>query len=133
MAEYRVRVYNARIVSLIQVGDVALWSHDTAKDIENLARLIAPERTGRLKSSHVTLPGVGTNQYVKRWRVSAMAPHARFVHEGTGIHGPLRSRVFIGKRMGPLPAPFPKYVWSHQGTRRNPWLERAAMIVSARI
>lgn len=151
---YKVTVYNGRIISLIQVGDGARWTHRQAKNIERVARVIAPKRTGRLAGSHVTLPTSGSNQYQKRYRISAMAPYAIYPHEGTGIYGPKRRRVSIGKPMGPIPgyvrlrrsgAPadgawagtrFARkgrvYLKSHKGQPAKKWLERAARIALSR-
>jgi hypothetical protein len=137
MAEaYRVTVYNSRIAALIQTGEGARWSHGVAKDIERTGRRFAPVRTGRLRDSHVTLPGVGTNQYQKRWVVSALAPHAAWVAKGTGIYGPLHRPILgwqklpwnIGGRNRPG---INSVVWSTKGQRPNDWLSRAAAVVLA--
>lgn len=134
---YRVTVYNSRIISLIQVGEVGRWSHRTAKDMENLARLTAPARSGRLKSSHVTLPGIGSNQYHKRWRVSALAPYGVYVHQGTGLYSKWGAHMITaqnGQRMGPInDGRGPRFIGASKGQRANPWLERAAMVTAARI
>lgn len=132
-ATFKVTVFNARIVSIIQTGDGNRWIRDKAKSIENRARAIAPRRTGTLASSHVTLPTSGTNQYQKRYRVSAQAPYALFVHEGTGIYGPRHTPVVTGGWMK-LPGRNPNpnrvgrttVIRSHRGQRANNWLERAA-------
>ncbi len=130
---YRVTVYDAKIVSLVQVGDVARWTRETAKEVERVARVLAPKRTMRLANSHVTLPTLGSNQYQKRYRISAMAPHAHFVHGGTGIYGPTHAPIDVGKPMGPIPGPGPRYIRRSMGQRAQPWLERAAEAVGRRI
>lgn len=132
--DFRVTVYNAKIISVIQVGDVGRWSRGQAKDIENLARRTAPSRSGRLRASHVTLPGVGSNQYHKRWRVSALAPYSAYVHQGTGVHvgrGPIYRAN--GGKMGPIDGLGPRFITHHSGQRSQPWLERSAMVIGARM
>lgn len=148
MAEfYKVTIFNGNIVSLIQVGDGDRWTHGQAKDIERAARILAPHRTNRLSASHVTLPTVGTNQYVKRYRVSAMAYYAIFVAQGTGIYGPRHAMITIGKKMGPIPGARevsggrrgggdarkargrkPRFIASSKGQKPNNWLLHAAEI-----
>lgn len=135
----RVIVYESRVISLMQVGDGARWTRGQAKDLEAAARRLAPSRTGRLRDSHVTLPTVGSNQYQKVYRVSAMAYYAAWVHEGTGIYGPL-GRPFTGRNgwmkipgvnpnsqtRGPRVGTVVRWV---QGQRPQPWLQRAADLV----
>jgi hypothetical protein len=133
VAAYRTVVYNSAIIALIQTGEGARWSHDKAKLIENTARRpgFSPVRSGRLRASHVTLPGVGTNQYQKRWAVSALAYYAAYVHQGTGIYGP-RHRPIIGWQRVPWniggrnkPGKT-SVVYMTKGQLPNPWLLRAA-------
>jgi len=134
-AGYKVTIFNGRIVSLIQTGDGKRWLHSKAKGVEASARRLAPKRSGRLAASHVTLPTQGTNQYHKRYRVSAQAYYAKWVHEGTGIYGPYGVPVRTGRLMR-IPGPSPRIlrrnrkgptlVRSHRGQRSNPWLLRAA-------
>lgn len=136
---YRVTVFRDRIVSLIQVGDGDRWTHKKAKQIEMRARAIAPRRTGRLSASHVTLPTIGSNQYAKRYRVSAQAYYAQWVHGGTGIYGPLRRPITAPNGWMKIPGKNPSpnrvvgrhgtVVESHRGQRPKPWLERAALEV----
>ena len=135
---YKVTVFNGRIISLIQVGEGDRWTRGKAQQIERVARSIAPKVTGRLANSHVTLPTTGSNQYQKRYRVSALAPYSVYVHEGTGIHGPLGRPVYIGKWMKiPGPNPNPRrvvgkhgtVVMSHKGRTKRPWLQEAANAV----
>lgn len=129
---YHVQVLDSRIITIVQAGDGARWTRDKAKQIERRARLIAPKRTGRLASSHVTLPTRGSNQYHKVYRVSAQAPYSRFVHEGT--HGPITGRngwvkIPAGRTGAPLAART-RVMRSVRGQRPNPWLARAAMLVA---
>ncbi|QNL30001.1 hypothetical protein SEA_WHEELIE_32 [Microbacterium phage Wheelie] len=126
---YRVQVYETRWVGIIQTGDGDRWIHGKAKRIEQRARIRAPKRSGRLASSHVTLPTTGSNQYQKRYRISAMAPYAHFVHGGTGIYGPAHRPIV---RIMSIPAsaqraPYgPRVIRHSRGQRPQPWLEQAA-------
>jgi hypothetical protein len=130
-----VTVYSGRIASITQYGDVARFTHGVAKDVERFARIYAPKRTGRLAASHVTLPARGSNQFEKRYRVSAMAPYSAAVALGSGIYGrgsgaPIVSKR--GKKMGPIGGAGPRYIRSSKGQRPNNspgmnWLEKAAL------
>ncbi len=141
---YRVTVYDRNIVSLIQVGSGNRWVRSQAKQIEMMARVMAPKRTGRLAASHVTLPTRGSNQYHKVYRISAQAYYAAWVYNGTGIYGPMHRPVTSrsGKLMvlpGANPRPKwgiqhnspgkPTMVFSHKGQKPNHWLELAARAV----
>jgi hypothetical protein len=135
-ATYKVTVYDHRFVTIVQVGDGDRWIHDTAKKIEGTARVIAPRRTGRLASSHVTLPTRGSNQFQKRYRVSALAPYSLYVHEGTGIYGPRRVRIQYASPVGPIAQRRPgqpRFIRSQRGQRPQPWLTRAADMVIASV
>lgn len=139
MTGYRVTVLKPNIVSLVQTGELRRWHRDFAKDIENTARRRVPKRTRRLEHSHVTLPTTGSNQYETRYRVSAMAAHGVYVHEGTGIFGPRGAPIISTRGMGPLPnaregsiGRRPKYIYYSRGQRPKPWLEHAAQEVVAR-
>ena len=126
---YRVQVLNSRIITIVQTGDGARWTRDKAKQTERTARTIAPKRTGRLASSHVTLPTRGSNQYHKVYRVSAQAPYSRFVHEGT--HGPITGRNgWVKIPAGRSRTGRAVITRSVRGQRPNPWLARAAMLVA---
>lgn len=129
---YRVTVYEARWASVIQVGEGDRWTRGKAKQIERRARIRAPKRTQRLAASHVTLPTRGSNQFVKRYRISATAYYAHFVHGGTGIYGPRGMPVRTGGRMR-LPGANPNrpgakstVIRMHRGQRPQPWLAQAA-------
>lgn len=129
---YRVQVFNTVIISIVQTGDGERWTHAKAKEIERMARVLAPKRTGRLAASHVTLPTIGSNQYHKVYRVSAQAYYSRYVHEGTT--GPITGRngwVKIPAARGGVPySPKLRVVRSVRGQRANPWLVRAAVAVA---
>lgn len=130
---YRVQVFNTVIISIVQTGDGARWTHAKAKEIERMARVLAPKRTGRLAASHVTLPTIGSNQYHKVYRVSAQAYYSRYVHEGTT--GPITGRNGWLKLPGRNPNPGRvtgkgTVVMSVRGQRANPWLARAAVAVA---
>ncbi|QUE25329.1 hypothetical protein SEA_FIZZLES_33 [Microbacterium phage Fizzles] len=127
---YRVQVYESRWVGIIQTGEGDRWIHSKAKAIERRARIRAPKRSGRLAASHVTLPTTGSNQYQKRYRVSATAHYAHFVHGGTGLYGPAHRpivKVMSIPASGQRP-PYagPRVIRHSRGQRPQPWLEQAA-------
>lgn len=134
---YTVEVYENGIVRLIQVGDGVRWIRSKAKAVENRARTIVPKRTGKLMASHRTTQNrSGLGRYESGFAVSADASYARFVHEGTGIHGPRHAPIVKLKGMrirdGRNPNPNRRvgsqgtFIHRSQGQRANPWLERAA-------
>lgn len=126
-----VRVYNGRLASVVQ-DDGRGFVEDVARQIESTAKVLAPKRTGRLARSISIGPTRGSNQYQVRYRVTAYAPYSLYVHEGTGIYGPKRKIIDIGKGMGPLPPPYPKWIRYSQGQRSQQFLENAAQLVLAR-
>lgn len=127
---YRVVVYETQLVSLIQAGEGARWIRSKAKAIEARARVLAPRRTGRLASSHVTLPTKGTNQYQNVWRVSAMAPYAVYVHEGVPKRIKPKKGRFLKVPVAPGANRF-LLLKSVRGQKPQPWLEAAARDVGA--
>lgn len=128
---YQTRVLRGNIITVIQAGDGERWNRGFAKRIENRARMIVKKRTRRLEHSHVTLKAAGSNQYVNRYRVSAMAPHGVFKHNGTGIYGPT-GRVIRrpgGGAMGPISnIGTPRFIRASKGQQGDRWLARAAEI-----
>lgn len=136
---YRVTVYDSRISSIIKVGDGNDWLKRQATKVENMARIIAPRSSGRLAASHRTTQNRDERgRYRTGFTVSADVPYARFVHEGTGIYGPLGRPVHTGRWMripGVNPNPNRRQgttgtvVMSHRGQKPQPWLELAANIV----
>lgn len=137
----RVIIYDAAVSALFQAGgDVTEWNFRQAKEIETLAKAMAPRRTGALSASH----GMSQNRsamgrFQTGYRVFADAPYARYVHEGTGIYGPL-GRPFTG-RNGWMKIPGVNPNASEAGNRRGtvvrwvkgqraqPWLRDAALAV----
>lgn len=130
---YTVEVYENGIVRLIQVGDGVRWIRSKAKAVENRARVIVPKRTGKLMASHRTTQNrSGLGRYESGFAVSADASYARYVHEGTGIHGPRHAPIVklkgmkIPGRINRLGSKGDTVIYRSQGQRANPWLERAA-------
>lgn len=103
------------------------------KEIETEAKVLVPVRTGELRRSiHANRP-----RQVGRWRVearvTASAPYARYVHEGTRPHI-IRARnakalhfywPYLGRDV------FFKSV-HHPGTGKTPFLKAAANTVAKR-
>ncbi len=132
---HRTRVLRGGIITVMQAGDGERWNRDFAKGVERTARILSPKRTRRLEHSHVTLKAAGSNQYVNRYRVSALARHGLFVHGGTGIYGPSPHviRPAGGQVMGPINDGGPRFIRHSRGQRPNPWLDRAAGIEVAKL
>lgn len=134
---HRVVVFEGNIARLIQVGDGKRWIKRKADKIKRTAVMIAPIRSGRLKRSHrVDQNRDALGRFQTGFKISATAPHARYVHEGTT--GPIRSR---SGKMLKLPGRNPRRparwrsaastrVWSVKGQRANPWLEVAGRLHS---
>lgn len=59
--------------------------------VEARAKRLCPVDSGRLRASIST--NIGTDQGVPSVSVSAGVAYAQFVHEGTGIYGPNRTRI----------------------------------------
>jgi len=98
---------------------------DALQHMESSARLQAPQRTGNLARS-ISKEGpvsIGPGSYEGSVSTGIDAPYARFVHEGTGIHGPKHQpiealpgnimtfigdgrRIFTRKTRGQKPNPF---------------------------
>ena len=96
----------------------------------------APRRSGILAGSHIeTMSAIG-GQWVGR--VTARAPYAMFVHDGTGIYGPRGQRIFP-KRAKFLVFPsegargqwFGGFVFARsvRGQPSQPWLIKALAVV----
>lgn len=133
VTSHRVVVFDAKLHNIISVGDGYRWTKRQAHKVRAVAETKAPSRSGRLRASH----GVQQNrnmlgQYQTGFYVYADAPHAAFVHEGTGIYGPRGQVIDIGKMMRIPPSrvgvPWagPKFIRRSRGQRGNPWLADAA-------
>lgn len=111
-------------------------AREVSKEIVREAKLICPVRTGKLRDSiHYNQP-----RKLARWtvegRVTASAPYARFVHEGTKAHRIPRIDNTSAKVLHfywPVVGHdvFFKSVW-HPGTGKTPFLRAAANTVAAR-
>ena len=138
-AAYRVTVHYSTINSLFQAqGPANRWTQRSAERIAAEGRRTAPSRTNQLRQSHFYKPGRPA-PYKSGWIVGASAPHAAFVHEGTGVRGAGRGgsgRVIAsprGKRMGPImDGVGPRFIRYSLGQSPQPWLEIAAARVMKR-
>jgi len=117
-----VTVYDAKIDALFDTP-TELRAYMTAKVAETVvvARANAPTKTHELQRS------IGSQYHGGgRWSVTASAPHAKFVHNGTRPHlikGRSRSMLrFFWERVGAVV--YLRQV-NHPGTKANPFLTRA--------
>lgn len=103
------------------------------REIVAEAKRLVPVRTGRLRDSiHANYPRQ-MGRWVLEARVTASAPYAKFVHEGTRPH------IIRAKRAQAL-----RFYWpvagrvvffksvNHPGTGKTPFLKAAANTVAAR-
>ena len=103
------------------------------REVEREAKRLAPVRTGRLRASIHADPPRFVSPMLVSAPVTASAPYARYVHEGTRPH------VIRASRGGAL-----RFHWDkvgrevffasvqHPGSRANPFMMTAARRVAAR-
>jgi hypothetical protein len=65
--------------------------NNISNDVANAAKVHAPRVSGHLANSITAR--MSTRGGVVRGQVSASAPYASFVHNGTGLYGPRRERI----------------------------------------
>lgn len=119
-------VYDTTISRIIKVGEANRWAYGKANAFNRRARETAPKRSMRLANSHRTQQNrARSGRFETGFHVDATAPYAVFVLRGTGVHGPLRRVIDIGKPMGPIPAPGPRFIRRSRGQRPNDWLSKA--------
>lgn len=123
MAAVTVRLDDRKIEALFDTPtELRAYMNRKVAETVVVARAEAPARTHRLQQSiGSTYLGGG------RWNVSATAPHAKFVHEGTAAHvirvrPGKRTLKFFWMRVGAVV--YPVQV-RHPGTKANPFLVRA--------
>lgn len=118
-----VTVYDGTISRMIKIGEVDRWAYQKARRFESEARIRAPKRSGRLAESHRTQQNRARNgRFETGYHVDATAPHAIYVLRGTGIYGPRGRIIDIGKPMGPIPGPGPRFIRTSRGQQPNDWL-----------
>jgi hypothetical protein len=130
----RVVVYDSALARMHQPGGMVNdYVRDMAKQAKRVMEVIVPGQgrgTGRLGRSH---------HYRVRPRVSSTvgyvyndAPHALFVHNGTGLYGPYHARIPGPHRFEYTRPPLrkgpgmPRYT---DGQRAKPWMADAIEIV----
>lgn len=90
--------------------------------IESKARVYAPVRTSNLANSGSS----DVNAEGTRGTISFVAPYAHYVHEGTGLYGPHRTKI-VPKNKKALYWPGAAHpVRSVKGQKPQPFLLRAA-------
>lgn len=140
MATNRVTVYDNRISGLIRTGEGNRWTRGKANEIKRQAVMTVPiGRTYRLAVSHgVEQSRDALGRFSTGYSVYNDAPHAAFVHGGTGIHGPRGTMIIYSRPVGPIWNPAAKrggrmvYIRSSKGQVGQPWLREAAETVLAR-
>jgi len=98
-----------------------------ATRVQTKAKNLCPVATGRLRSSITVAMGLEGGQLVAR--VGTNVKYAMFIHNGTGIYGPARQRIYPqnGKFLvwTPRGAAKPIFARSVLGTKRHPFLKDA--------
>lgn len=91
-------------------------------EVESRARKYAPVRKSNLANSGTS----EVNADGSRGTVSFIAPYARYVHEGTGLYGPHKTKI-VPKAKKALYWPGAAHpVRSVKGMKANPFLLKAA-------
>lgn len=110
-----------------QHGEIGQRVSEVTRRVANAARTMAPADKGMLRSSINEELVARGNTLVGR--VYSDAPHALYVHQGTGIYGPnhqpirpKRAKVLVFKPKGSSDFVFTDEV---KGARPNPFLLRA--------
>lgn len=110
-------------------GMVDKWTKGKAGQVASKARQLAPVKSGRLRGSIKVGQARSTiGRYESGYEVSADAPYARFVHEGTAPHT-ITGNPLLVFQVGSQTV-FTHTV-HHPGTRANPFLLRATQAVFA--
>lgn len=143
---YRVKVYDSVIASLFSPGQ-PVWNEGVkiTEEMRQQARRDSPKRSGVLYGSHYKNL-LRSGRYGIRGYVGNAAPHALWVHEGTGkdtggrIYPAVAEAMIVPKRRN-----IPRYVsgtkpnwnthfpaYSVRGQDANPWLLVASEKVLAR-
>lgn len=122
----RVALDTANFNRMMQQAAVK-WADDMGRRVVAAAKDRAPVDEGRLRASITHTVEVGPTSVVLR--VGSPLPYARYVEEGTGIHGPKHARIYpktkqalkfkAGRQMGPL----------RQGQKRAAKTKRPFVIV----
>lgn len=85
-----VQINHAQLRLVFQSAAVR-WADEMGRRVVNAAKARAPVDTGRLRGSISHTVTLTPTTCVLT--VGADVPYARYVHEGTGIHGPAHRRI----------------------------------------
>lgn len=125
-----VQMDSAAIAGLTRPGHIVdTFTRDKAGKIAGVARQIVPVKTGRLRASIAVQQSHDIKgRFTSGYEVSASAPYAAFVHEGTRPHV-IEGNPLLVFQIGSTTV-FTRRV-NHPGTRPNPFLLRATQTVFA--
>lgn len=117
----------AEVSRLLQEPGGAVYDHIEEITRRTLAeaRTLCPHKTGRTAASLQMRMEANARQV--RGTVWSDDPVVRYLEQGTGLWGP-EHRVITPVRarvMGPIGAPYPRFLRSQQGMRPQPFLRRA--------
>jgi hypothetical protein len=91
-AKVTVKVDRAQMRAVTR-RDGIRYINDVNDAVADRAKRLAPRGRGTLRASIRTEPAVPTGQTKVTGRVVALARHAVWVHEGTGIYGPRHHEI----------------------------------------
>lgn len=126
-----VKVFDIKIAELFNDAEpVGREASAINREIVAVATATAPARSGVLKVSHRNKGSLRAGPYRITGRVSNVADHAAFVHEGT--YGPITPRTSPNLLLRPGNGFGFRSARSVNGQRANPWLARAGRTVLLR-
>ena len=130
MAGARVVIFETQIHRMFRPGGmVHREAKSAARDVARDARIFAPSRSGRLKRSIRVRSETRASRTVVGFYVSADAPWAYFVHEGTRGHSGRQRIPKVRQATGlhgyELPDSKVSYRWYRRGQKSNPFLMRS--------
>jgi hypothetical protein len=125
----RTKVFDSRIFAMYQspTGSIHRWTSGITRQIEAVAIINCPTRTGHMATQHFHT--VGSNQFGVFSYVGNHAAYSKFVHEGTAGNG---TGFIVGRRRFMIVRPSPHSFYSKptkrtevRGQRAQPWIADA--------
>jgi hypothetical protein len=108
-------------------GAVGRYIAELTDQVHAAAVALAPKgKTGDLARSISKRVAAGSGSIVGT--VGTDSKVGIYLTYGTGLYGPLHRVIDIGKLMGPVDPPYPKWIRRSRGTRPNRFLVRALQV-----
>ena len=107
-------------------GEVGRYIDGLTTDVLVVARSLCPKgKTGQLAAglrAEVTLGFFGAGP---TGRVFSDSPILVYVERGTGLYGPRHHVIDVGKPMGPINLPYPRFLRRSRGMHAQPFMVRS--------